>query len=172
MSDLLELVLAAHGGRGAWERARRISARRFSGGPLWNLGGHPGALDDVRVTVDLDREHVVQEPFLAAGQRADFTPERVAIQTSAGEVVAEQLDPRTSFAGHDLTSGWNPLQLASFSSSALWSFLAEPISLTFPGVQTEEIDGWTENGQSSGVSPSPSRQPGPPGGCCTSARTA
>ncbi|MCO5995313.1 hypothetical protein [Actinoallomurus rhizosphaericola] len=147
MSDLLDDILAAYGGRKAWEEARRISARQFFGGVLWEMKGHPGALNDVRVTVDLHREHTRQEPFFADRHYTNFTPDRVAVETGDGEVVEELLDPRASFAGHELTTPWTRLQLAYFSGYAMWTYTTEPISLTFPGVTTEEIDGWTEDGR-------------------------
>lgn len=147
MSDLLTTVLDAHGGRARWERAHRITARQHSGGALWGLKGHPGALDGVELTVDLRRQSASHSPFPTAGHRTSFTPDRVAVETAGGEVVAELRDPRASFAGHDLTTPWSELQLAYFAGSAMWTYLAEPISLTFPGVGTREIDPWTEDGE-------------------------
>ncbi|MFC9285098.1 hypothetical protein [Streptomyces sp. NPDC057052] len=147
MSDLLTTILDAHGGRTRWEEANRISARQFFGGALWGLKGHPGALDDVDVTVDLRREHVRQEPFFEDGHHTSFSADRVAVEDSDGNVMEELLDPRASFAGHDLTTPWTRLQLAYFSGSAMWTYLAEPLSLTFPGVRSEEISTWTEDGE-------------------------
>ncbi|MFF8593857.1 hypothetical protein ACF061_20885 [Streptomyces sp. NPDC015220] len=147
MSELLSTVLDAHGGLARWREARRITARQFFGGALWGMKGHPGALNDVEVTVALDREYVSQTPFFEPGHRTAFTADRVAVETSDGTVVEELTDPRASFAGHDLMTPWNRLQLAYFSGSAMWTYLAEPLSLTFPGVRTEEIDPWTEGGR-------------------------
>ncbi|MGA5551040.1 hypothetical protein [Streptomyces pseudogriseolus] len=147
MSDLLTTVLDAHGGRARWEEADRITARQFFGGALWGLKGHPGALDDVEVVVDLKRQFVSQKPFFDADHHTSFTADRVAVETSGGDVVEELTDPRASFAGHDLMTPWTRLQLAYFSGSAMWTYLAEPISLTFPGVRTEEIDPFTEEGE-------------------------
>ncbi|GGT09301.1 MULTISPECIES: hypothetical protein [Streptomyces] len=147
MSDLLATVLDAYGGRARWEEADRITARQFFGGALWGLKGHPGALDDVEVIVGLKREFVSQKPFFDADHHTSFTADRVAVETSDGDVVEELTDPRASFAGHDLTTPWTRLQLAYFSGSAMWTYLAEPISLTFPGVRTEEIDPFTEDGE-------------------------
>lgn len=50
-------------------------------------------------------------------------------------------------ARRELTTPWTRLQLAYFSGHAMWTYLSEPISLTFPGVVTEEIEPWTEDGQ-------------------------
>ncbi|GAA2896599.1 hypothetical protein GCM10010517_61560 [Streptosporangium fragile] len=147
MTDLLTTVLEAHGGLARWQEARRISARQFFDGALWPLKGHPGALDGITVTVDLHREFTTQEPFFEPGRRTAFTPDRIAVETTEGEVVEELRNPRASFAGHELTTPWNRLQLAYFSGYAMWTYLTEPISLTFPGVRTEEITPWTEDGE-------------------------
>ncbi|WP_250009283.1 hypothetical protein [Actinoplanes sp. M2I2] len=147
MSDLLDEVLAAYGGRDTWEKATQISARQFFGGALWQLKGHPGALNDVQVTVDLDREHTRQEPFFAENHHTNFTPERVAVEDGDGKTVDELLNPRASFAGHEFATPWTRLQLAYFSGYAMWTYVSEPISLTFPGVLTEELGGWTEDGR-------------------------
>ncbi|MCZ9340745.1 hypothetical protein NGM37_23580, partial [Streptomyces sp. TRM76130] len=90
---------------------------------------------------------VSQKPFFDADHHTSFTADRVAVETSDGDVVEELTDPRASFAGHDLTTPWTRLQLAYFSGSAMWTYLAEPISLTFTGVRTEEIDPFTEDGE-------------------------
>ncbi len=147
MSDLLDEVLAAYGGRKAWENANQISARQFFGGALWAMKGHPGALDDVQVTVDLHREHTRQEPFFTEGHHTEFTPGRIAVEDENRAVIDELLNPRASFAGHEFTTAWNRLQLAYFSGYAMWTYVTEPISLTFPGVQAEEIGDWTEEGR-------------------------
>ncbi|XVV13890.1 hypothetical protein ACQP2X_05920 [Actinoplanes sp. CA-131856] len=89
---MLDEIFDTYGGRKLWEEAREISARQFFGGALWAMKGHPGALDDVQVTVDLHREHTRQEPFFADGHYTNFTPERIAVETGDGEVVEELLD--------------------------------------------------------------------------------
>jgi hypothetical protein len=38
------------------------------------------------------------------------------------------------------------LQLAYFAGYAMWTYLSEPYSLTLPGVRTEELGDWHENG--------------------------
>jgi hypothetical protein len=147
MTDLLNKILDAHGGLARWEAADRISATQLFGGALWSLKGHPGALDNVRVTVDLHREFTTQEPFFASDRRTAFTADRIAVESTDGQVIEELVNPRESFAGHELTTPWSRLQLAYFSGYAMWTYLSEPVSLTFPGVRTEEIEPWTEDGQ-------------------------
>jgi hypothetical protein len=38
------------------------------------------------------------------------------------------------------------LQLAYFAGYAMWTYLSEPYSLTLPGVHTEELGKWNEDG--------------------------
>ncbi|MEQ6028362.1 hypothetical protein SOM70_38100 [Streptomyces salinarius] len=147
MSDLLNTILDAHGGRTRWDEADHISARQFFGGALWGMKGHPGALNDVDVTVGLHRQYVRQEPFFTPGHHVTFTGDRVTVHDTNNTLVDELTDPRASFTGHDLMTPWTRLQLAYFSGTAMWTYLAEPLSLTLPGVRTEEISTWTENGE-------------------------
>ncbi|MEU7768736.1 hypothetical protein AB0B25_27010 [Nocardia sp. NPDC049190] len=147
MTTLLTTIFDAYGGLDRWQAAEQISARQRVDGVLWPMKGHPGALDDIRVTVDLHRQFTSHEPFFAPDRRTAFTPDRIAVETTDGDVVEELRNPRDSFAGHELTTPWTRLQLAYFAGYAMWTYLTEPISLTFPGVRTAEIEPWTENGE-------------------------
>src|ERR1700737_539317 len=55
--------------------------------------------------------------------------------------------PRESFAGHTLETPWLMFHPAYFAGYAVGTYLSEPYSLTFPGVQTEELGPWDEDGQ-------------------------
>jgi hypothetical protein len=86
-------------------------------------------------------------PFGAADQRAIFAPGRVAIEREDGTVVAERRSPRDAFAGHQMSTPWDPLHLAYFSGEALWTYLTTPFLLTLPGVEVEEIEPWREGAE-------------------------
>ena len=68
----------------------------------------PEAVADVvrrevrEVRVALHRPSASVRPFGDADWHAAFAPDRVAILTSAGQVVQERRAPRSSFQGHDL----------------------------------------------------------------------
>ncbi|HYB39162.1 MAG TPA: hypothetical protein VEF72_27860 [Mycobacterium sp.] len=66
------------------------------------------------------------QPFGAADQKTNFTPDRIAIEKLDRRVVAERKNPRESFAGHGLTTPWDPLQRAYFNGYALWTYLTTP----------------------------------------------
>jgi len=77
----------------------------------------------------------------------EFTPDRIAIVRSDGMLVAERSAPRTSFAGHELATPWDPLHRAYFNGYALWTYLTTPFLLAMPGVQVTEQDSWKEGGE-------------------------
>jgi hypothetical protein len=147
VTGLLDGVLAAHGGLERWRAYTTMAATIVSGGKLWEIKGQPQDPAPRRMTVALRREWASVQPFGAADQKTDFTPERVAIEKLDGRVVAERADPRASFAGHELTTPWDPLQRAYFNGYALWTYLTTPFFMTLPGFKVKEIDPVNENGE-------------------------
>jgi hypothetical protein len=147
MSDLATLAMDAHGGLDRWRKLKTVSARLLQSGALWKLKGQDGTLNDVHLTVDLRREWASHWPFVQANQHTSFQPDRVAIETSDGAVVEERFNPRESFRGHVLDTPWDNLQLAYFAGYAMWTYLNTPFLFALPGVETEEIQPWQENGE-------------------------
>ena len=146
MSDLATIAMDAHGGLDRWRRLKTVSARLIQGGVLWKLKGQDGVLDDVHLTVDLRKEWASHWPFVKANQRTSFQPDRIAIETSDGAVVEERFNPRESFKGHAFDTPIDKLQLAYFAGYAMWTYLNTPFLFALPGVETEEIEPWKENG--------------------------
>jgi hypothetical protein len=147
MGDLLETAIEAHGGLERWNQLDSVSARLIQGGALWALKGQPGVLDDVIVTAGLHDERVSHRPFGAADRRSSFTPQRVAIETDAGDVLEALDQPRGSFAEHTLETPWSTLQLAYFVGTAMWTYLTQPFTFAMPRFQTSELQPWDEAGQ-------------------------
>ena len=147
MNDLLEIVLAAHGGLDRWNQLTTVSARLIQGGALWALKGQPGVLDDVVVTASLHQERVSHRPFGAADRHSAFTPERVAVETDDGAMLEALDQPRASFAGHTPETPWSTLQLAYFVGTAMWTYLTQPFTFAMPGFRTIELGPWDEAGQ-------------------------
>jgi hypothetical protein len=146
MTELLDRVLAAHGGSDRWNGFTSLSARVRGGGSLWALKHQEGVLHDVVTRVELHRQSAGTSPFGAPGVRSTFTADRVTLETDAGVVIEERSRPRQSFDGHDLTTPWDRLHLAYFNGYAMWTYLTEPFSFTWPGTRTEELEPWQEDG--------------------------
>ena len=147
MTGLLDAALAAHGGLDRWDKFSGIEATIISGGKLWEIKGQPQDPAPRRMTAALHREWASVQPFGAADQKTDFTPDRIAIQKLDGRVVSERDQPRESFTGHDLTTPWDPLQRAYFNGYALWTYLTTPFFMTLPGFTVTEIDPVEDRGE-------------------------
>ena len=147
MNDLATLAIDAHGGLDRWRRLYIVSARLLQGGVLWKLKGQDGVLDDVHLTVDLSKEWASHRPFGQPNRRSSFQPDRVAIETSDGKVVEERANPRESFKGHQFDTPWDSLQLAYFAGYAMWTYMNTPFLFALPGIETDELDSWQENGE-------------------------
>ena len=82
-------------------------------------------------------------------RHARIGPERVAITTRDGRLVEERINPRESFPTTfvDISTPWDAIQVAYFTSAAVWNYLTEPFAFTQPGVEAREIGPWTEDGQ-------------------------
>jgi hypothetical protein len=147
MSDLLETVIEAHGGLDRWSQLDAVSARLVQDGALWAIKGQQGVLDDVFVRASLHQERGSHHPFGAPDRRSAFTPERVALETTKGDVVEALEQPRASFAGHTLETQWTTLQLAYFVGTAMWTYLTQPFTFALPGFETSELEPWQEAGE-------------------------
>lgn len=130
-----------------WRSFSLIDASIVSGGKLWQLKGQPQDPAPRRMTVALHREWASVQPFGAADQKSDFTPERIAIEMLDGRVVAERANPQASFTWHVLETPWDPLQRAYFNGYALWTYLTTPFPLAMPGFTVTEIDPVDELGE-------------------------
>lgn len=147
MSDLVGLTIDAHGGLERFNQFSYLSARLNQGGVLWGLKGKPTVLEHCNVRVDLKREWVAHWPFAPTTNRSEFTPKRVTIESPAGAIVEQLDDPRASFTGYEMETPWSDAQVAYFAGYTMWTYLTSPFILARPGVLAEEIDPWTENGQ-------------------------
>ena len=146
-TDLLNAVLAAHGGLERWRKFGMVQATIVSGGKLWEIKGQPQDPTPRLMTVALHREWSSVQPFGAPDQKTDFTPDRIAIEKLDGRVVAERRNPRESFAGHELMTPWDPLQRAYFNGYAMWTYLTTPFLMTLPDFTVTEIDPVEDHGQ-------------------------
>jgi hypothetical protein len=147
MSNLLGTVIDAHGGLERFNQLDAVSARLIQSGAEWALKGQEGVLADVYTRASLHQEKASHHPFGAPDRRSSFTPERVAIETTDGDVVEAMDLPRVSFAGHTLETPWTRLQLAYFVGTAMWTYLTQPFTFALPGFQTRELDPWQEKGE-------------------------
>jgi hypothetical protein len=134
MNQLLANVLDAHGGLNQWNKYQRVEAAIVTGGGFFALKGMLQDSTPRRMSVWLHEERSSVLPFGAPDQRTMFTADRVAIEKLDGSVVAERRAPKDSFAGHQMSTPWDPLHRAYFNGEALWTYLTTPFLLAMDGV--------------------------------------
>jgi hypothetical protein len=147
MNDLLDSIIDAHGGMDRWNRYEKVDATIVSGGGIFTLKGMPQDSNPRRMTVWLHEERSSVLPYGAPDQRTMFTPERIAIEKLDGTLVAERHAPKDSFAGHQMSTPWDPLHRAYFNGEALWTYLTTPFLLAMDGVRVEEAESWREGSE-------------------------
>lgn len=147
MNSLAQKIIDAHGGLETWRRYSSLTAHLKQGGALWGLKGHGGKLDETNVTVGLGKEWASHSPFGPEGKVTHFEPGVVSIKDSQGGILETLTDPRASFAGHTLETPWTEPQLAYFAGIAMWTYLNMPFLLAAPGVSSEQLEDWQEDGE-------------------------
>jgi hypothetical protein len=149
MDKLLTAVLDAHGGLKNWAHVTKITAQMSLGGPFWGARGWPDVYSDQTVTIDPHREHITFAPFTGPDRMSllELNPERVAITNLEGALVEQRINPRKSFPTDfdGASTPWDAVQVAYFTSAAVWNYLTGPFAFTYPGVEAAEIAPWSED---------------------------
>jgi hypothetical protein len=138
MNDLLDSVVAAHGGLDRWNQISSITVEASITGAFWGLKGKGDALTDVRLGVDTTRQLVTMD-FAGQDKRSVFEPSRVVVRRGDGTLIEGRDDPERSFDGHQFDTPWDDIHLAYFVGEAQWTYLTMPFLATWPGFGTEEI---------------------------------
>jgi hypothetical protein len=144
MNELLSDIVRAHGGFSRWRALNQVEATIVTGGSLWALKGLVQDPNPRHMTVALHQQRSSLKPFGNPDGHTEFTPDRIAIMRGNGSIVAERIDPRASFAGHQMTTAWDSLHRAYFNGYALWLYLTTPFLLAREGVRVYEIEPWVE----------------------------
>ncbi|CDG83102.1 hypothetical protein [Janthinobacterium agaricidamnosum] len=147
LPPLLLEAIAAHGGLAQWNKFSQVSASVVVGGFLWSMKGID--MDDKprTATADLQKQWLRVDGFGDPNWQMTFTPEKVLIETKAGEEIASQPDPRATFAGHTWESPWTPTQLAYFNGYATWLYFVTPFLLARPGFTFSDVPPISHNGE-------------------------
>lgn len=149
VTELLNQVMAANGGRDRWKQTTAIRAHVRSGGLLVRTRVPGNRFSDYRVTVDTQEPRTVIDPFPRDGLRGVFDHGSVRIENGRGDIISSRAHPRSLFFG---TAGlrrnirWDALDSVYFGGYAMWCYLTTPYLLTRNGVRVEEGDPWQEDG--------------------------
>jgi hypothetical protein len=144
MNDLLDDVLAAHGGMKRWRQVRTVTTGLRSWGKTWSLKGQPSLFAGVSVEAETTTQALQVHPFTREDARGFYTPERVRIESADGTILEDRHHPLDAFAGHTLQTPWDHLHGLCFAGYALWTYFDLPFVAARPDVDVHEIDRWHE----------------------------
>jgi hypothetical protein len=151
MDRLLTSVLDAHGGLQNWAKVTKLTATMSLHGPFWAARGWPNVYLDQRVVLDPHHEHVTFTPFTAQDRTSvfDVRPERISIMDTRGNVIERRAEPRASFPipFEPASTPWDAVQVAYFTSAAVWNYLTAPFVFARPDVTAREIEPWNEGAE-------------------------
>ena len=138
MSDLLNRVVAAHGGADRWTKVKSITAEASITGALWDIKRAGAPPREVRFEVDTTREFLKLD-YIEEDKQSVFEPHRVVIEHQDGTLIDSRDDPEKSFDGHQFETPWDELHVAYFLGEALWTYLTIPFLYNRAGFVTDEI---------------------------------
>jgi hypothetical protein len=139
MSDLLEVVMEAHGGLARWHQVSAVTIAVSITGGIWYVKGQADVLKDIVMVADTHQERVTTT-FMSGGRTTVFEPDRVLIQGPDGIVEEDRYNPEQTFVGQVTETPWDAVQVAYFSGEALWTYLNTPVLFTRDGFVTEEVE--------------------------------
>jgi hypothetical protein len=147
MTELLDLVLRAHGGIERWRTFDTVRATFASSGGLLPLKGLDVTPVPSEAIATIGEESLRIGGYRRPDWRMRFTPDKVVIESKNDEIVEERTNPRESFVGHTLTTAWDIMQVAYFNGYARWTYLTTPFFMTMPGFHVTEIEPWKEGSE-------------------------
>jgi hypothetical protein len=146
-THLLDSTLAAHGGRGPWLETEAIEAHVSAGGPFFAAKLQTRNVRDLHIRIATREQRTTLASFPRPGLRGCFTPERVWIESDAGELLAERARPRDAFRLFRRKLWWDDLDLLYFVGYASWNYLAVPFCFLRPGFRLREGTPLAEGGE-------------------------
>jgi hypothetical protein len=148
MITLASKVIDAHGGIQRWRELTRVDITLVSGGKLFNLQGQPQDATPRQMSVFLHEQRASMRPYGGPGKQTNFTPGRIAIETTDGKVISERTGAVKELHNHMKANGWDALDRAYFNGYAIWTYLTTPFFMTIPGITVAEIAPWSRGHES------------------------
>lgn len=124
----MDEVLAAHGGREAWESASEVTARIRSGGVALAAKRAGGPFKSYEARISMREPRTVVTPY--PGGRGVFDGDSVRLETAGGELIERRDAMRARFPGVRRRIRWDPLDALYFAGYALWNYFTTPLLLT------------------------------------------
>jgi hypothetical protein len=139
--DIIDRLIAAHGGRDAWSHVTAIGARLSTGGLAFKSRLRFRALRDIEVAVHLIERRTSFLDFPQRGWWGEWCHDQVSIGPDGGAAEQTRSHARGRFKGWLAHPRWDDLDLLYFVGYALWNYLSFPRLLELPGVVLRPLRG-------------------------------
>ncbi len=147
-TELVDQVIAAHGGLVLWESASEVSVRISSGGFAFATKLQGSAVRDVEARVSTRGQHVIFAPYPRPGQRGVLEQDgSVRIETDSGELIEARENARSAFLDLRHKLWWDRLDILYFGTYAIWTYVSTPFVFTRGDYEVTELDPWEESGE-------------------------
>jgi hypothetical protein len=142
---LLNDALDAAGGLDRWKGLSRFTAYLSIKGELVDKNGKAGLLSELVAEGCAQSQSLRLTGFITPNKCWTYRPDRVAIENLDGTTLQDRNNPQAAF--DSCRTSWDDLDFAYFLGFSLWNYLTAPFLLALPGVKTEELSIWRENGE-------------------------
>jgi hypothetical protein len=142
--ELVEKVVAAHGGAEAWRAIGEMRVHARSSGLALGSKGAGRRFREYDLQVEMDRQRGVFWPYPRPGRRGVYEEGRVRVESDSGEVLAEREDQRPQYRRPRRLFYWDALDSLYFGGYAMWNYLNMPLLLMSPEIEVREGDPWED----------------------------
>jgi hypothetical protein len=146
-NELLELAIAAQGGRDHYRGVNEIVIRAYGGG-LAQRKHYGRIIGDFETRISTRSQRAEFMNYPRSGQRGVFEGSSVRIESmDDGSLLAERQNPRAKFPGGRRWLWWDHLDFLYFAGYAMWGYACAPFLFEWPDVEVREIEPWEEEDQ-------------------------
>jgi hypothetical protein len=145
--DLLSEILQA-AGEDLWRRLRQYTIHMSVGGEFLRRKCSCSHLKDIVVEGGTRGQSLEINGFCGVGQRAHYSPDRVALEGPKGERLDERKASPRELRARLEASTWDVLDLAYYCGHLIQNYITVPFILSEPDVTIEELEPASVGGDS------------------------
>lgn len=142
---LLQKTIDTHGGMAAWNKINALKISVRCGGFALAMRFQAGAYRQYEAVIRTKESYVSFTPF--KGHTGIFTPGKVWIEDTGGNILKERSNPRAAFPSLRRSFIWDALDVLYFGGYAMWNYLCAPFIFNMPGLAFNLLSPWTQNNE-------------------------